>query len=514
MNRPKPLLLMIQDGWGVRKEREGNAVELGATPNWHRYWNEYPHTLLAASGEAVGLPEGTMGNSEVGHLNIGAGRVVYQDFTRINKAIRDGSFFDNPVIGGCLNRLARSGRALHLMGLCSDIGVHAHTDHLFALIESAKRAGVARVFIHALTDGRDSPPDSGRGYLELVQRKADASGIAAIATVQGRFYAMDRDKRWDRVQKGFEAIVCGRGVARASAAEAVERSYADGVTDEFIVPAVMQRDGKPVGPVEDGDGMIFFNFRADRAREITRAIALPDFAEFERCRVPKLSGYVCMTEYDETFGLPVAFPSEALANILGEVISKAGLTQLRIAETEKYAHVTFFFNGGEEKSIPGEERCLIPSPREVPTYDLKPEMSAYLVTEELLRRIASGAYDVIILNFANGDMVGHTGVLPAAIKAVEAVDQCIGRIVPAVLAQGGEVLLTADHGNCEEMLDAGGRPMTAHSTGPVHFICVSEQHRDAKLRPGGALCDIAPTMLEILGLPQPAEMSGRTLIQG
>jgi len=502
---------MILDGWGWRESHDANAVEMGKTPNWHKLWADYPHTLLKASGEAVGLPAGTMGNSEVGHLNIGAGRVVYQDFTRINKAVSDGSFFSNEVIAGCLSKLAASGRMLHLMGLCSDIGVHAHIDHLAALIDYAKRAGVTRVAIHAFTDGRDSPPDSGKGYLERIQQKADASGIARIATVMGRYYAMDRDKRWDRIEKAYDALVCGKGVAVKSAAEAIARSYAEDVTDEFILPAVIMDGGKPVAAMEAGDGIIFFNFRADRARQITRALALSDFNEFKRCRVPSLSSYICMTEYDETFGLPVAFPSEQLTNLFGEVISRAGLRQLRIAETEKYAHVTFFFNGGEEKTFPGEERCLIPSPREVATYDEKPEMSAYGVTEELLKKIASDAYDVIVLNFANGDMVGHTGDIDAAIKAVGAVDECVGRIVPAVLAKGGDLLVTADHGNCEEMKEPGGKPMTAHSTGPVPFIYVSNAEHKAKLRAGG-LSDIAPTMLGILGLTKPAEMTGSSLI--
>ncbi len=509
---PKPLLLMILDGWGWRDSRESNAVEMGRTPNWHRLWNEYPHTLIDAAGESVGLPAGTMGNSEVGHLNIGAGRVVYQDFTRINKAIRDGSFFENEVIGAALAKLAASGKALHLMGLCSDIGVHAHIDHLAALIDYAKKAGVERAFIHAFTDGRDSPPDSGKGYLELVQRKSDESGIARIATVMGRYYAMDRDKRWDRIQKAYDALVHGEGVAVSSAADAIARSYAADVTDEFVVPSVITEAGEAVGRIEDGDAVIFFNFRADRAREITRALALPDFNEFERRGAPRLASFICMTEYDENFGLPVAFPSESLVNLLGDVISRAGLKQLRIAETEKYAHVTFFFNGGEENTFPGEERCLIPSPRDVATYDLKPEMSAFGVTDELLKRIASDAYDVIVLNFANGDMVGHTGSLAAAIKAVEAVDECIGRIVPAVLAKGGCALITADHGNCEQMSEPDGKPMTAHTVLPVPFIYVANDARGRKLRKSGGLSDIAPTMLELLGIKQPPEMTGESLM--
>ena len=381
---------MILDGWGMREAKENNAIALGHTPNWDRLWLGRPKSILECSGLAVGLPEGTMGNSEVGHLTIGAGRVLYQDFTRINKSIEDGSFFTNQVLIDCFSQLASSGRTLHLMGLCSDIGVHAHIDHLFALLDLAKSSGVGRVLVHAITDGRDSPPTSGKGYIEKVQQKVDQVGNATIATVMGRFYAMDRDKRWDRTAKAYEALVDGRGVTTTTAGEAVERSYAQGVTDEFIVPAVIQNvEGDPAR-IEDGDSFVFFNFRADRARQITRALTFEQFDDFERPRVPKFSRFVCMTEYDETFGLPVVFSPQTLTNIFGTVISSEGLKQLRIAETEKYAHVTFFFNGGEEKVLPGEDRCLIPSPRDVPTYDKKPEMSAYEVTEEVIKRIGQG----------------------------------------------------------------------------------------------------------------------------
>ena len=507
----KPLMLMILDGWGYRKEKTHNAVESGKTPNWHRLWSEYPHTILECSGEAVGLPSGTMGNSEVGHLNIGAGRVVYQDFTLINKAIKDGSFFKNRVFLECFKKVKDAKGALHLMGLCSDIGVHAHIDHLFALLDFAKREKIQKVFIHCFTDGRDSPPTSGKGYIEKVERKALEVGNAKIATIMGRYYAMDRDKRWDRVEKAYLAVVDGRGAAASFSDETVTQSYDGGVTDEFIVPAVITEHGKAVATMNDGDAVIFFNFRSDRAREITRAINFKEFDGFKRERVPKLSCYVCMTEYDETFNLPVAFPQEQLKNILGEVISKAGLKQLRIAETEKYAHVTFFFNGGEEKKIEGEDRVLIPSPRDVPTYDKKPEMSAYGVTDEAIKRIEADMYDVIILNFANGDMVGHTGQMDAAVKAVEAVDACIGRIVPAVLKKGGALIITADHGNCEEMVAGDGGPMTAHTTDPVPLVYVSNDADKIKLRDGGGLSDIAPTMLGLLGIAKPEEMTGKSL---
>ena len=511
-HRPKPLMLMILDGWGWRTEKKANAVELGRTPHWHALWKNHPHTLLAACGEDVGLPAGTMGNSEVGHLNIGAGRVVYQDLSRINRSIADKSFFVIPELTKNLTALAQSGKPLHLIGLCSDIGVHAHIDHLFALIDAAKNSGVKSVFIHAITDGRDSPPDSGLGYIERIQKKAEESEIAKIATVSGRYYAMDRDKRWDRIAKAFAAIVDGEGKKNTSAMDAVKASYAEGITDEFIIPSVIMENTKPVGKIQDGDGVLFFNFRSDRARELTRAFTFENFSEFPRARSPKLSFFLGMTRYDETFHLPALFPPEKLTNILSAVLSRNGLTQLHIAETEKYAHVTFFFNGGEEKPFPGEERILIPSPKDVATYDLKPQMSADEVTDAVLKDIAAWKSDVIILNFANGDMVGHSGKLDAAIKAVERVDACLKKIVDAVLKNGGELLITADHGNCEEMEQAGGSPLTSHSMNPVPMIHVVDPVKRHALRSGGRLCDIAPTMLDILGIPQPAEMTGKSLI--
>jgi 2,3-bisphosphoglycerate-independent phosphoglycerate mutase len=508
----QPLLLMILDGWGINPDPDHNAVAQASTPNLDRFLAEYPHVQIRTSGMAVGLPEGQMGNSEVGHLNIGAGRIVYQDLTRISKAIDDGDFFTNPVLLECIARTKEAGGRLHLAGLLSDGGVHSHNSHLSALLELAKREGVSEVFVHCLLDGRDTPPQSGSDYLSRLEAEMERIGCGRIATVMGRYYAMDRDNRWERVERAYNAMVRGQGELSPTAEEAIRRSYTEGVYDEFVLPTVITAGGQPVATVRDGDGVIFFNFRSDRAREITRALALDTFDGFQRPGHPRLSSYVCMTEYDATFGLPIAFPQLEMTNLLGGVLSNAGLTQLRIAETEKYAHVTFFFNGGVETPFPGEERCLIPSPKEVATYDQKPEMSAYQVTEELLSRLERDLYDVIVLNFANCDMVGHTGVLESAIKAVEAVDACVGRVVESVLARGGRLLITADHGNAERMMDANGEPFTAHTTNPVWLILVDESRRDATLRQGGRLADIAPTMLKLLGLPQPREMSGESLV--
>jgi 2,3-bisphosphoglycerate-independent phosphoglycerate mutase len=508
----QPLLLMILDGWGVNPHSENNAIALARTPNMTRLCAEYPCVDIGTSGMSVGLPEGQMGNSEVGHLNIGAGRVVYQELTRISKAISDGDFFTNPVLLDCIARTKSADGRLHLAGLISDGGVHSHNTHLYALLELARQQGVKEVFIHCLLDGRDTPPKSGAEYIAQLEAKIAEIGTGKIATVMGRYYAMDRDNRWERVEKAYAAMVYGEGAGFASAAEIIEGSYSAGVDDEFVIPSVIMVDGAPVGQVRDGDGFIFFNFRSDRAREITRTLTDPEFKGFQRRILPRLASYVCMTSYDETFGLPLAFASEDLKNILGEILGKAGLTQLRIAETEKYAHVTFFFNGGNEVPFPGEERCLIPSPKEVPTYDKKPEMSAYLVTDELLKRLDSDKYDAIVLNFANADMVGHTGILPAAIRAIEAVDDCVGRLVEKVLAKGGRVIITADHGNAEMMADENGGPHTAHTTDRVPLILVDDMRKGARLR-AGILADIAPTMLEILGLPKPVEMTGRSLIE-
>ncbi len=512
-NMPKqPLLLMILDGWGINPSPDNNAIALADTPNMTRLCAEYSYTSIGTSGMSVGLPEGQMGNSEVGHLNIGAGRIVYQDLTRISKAIDDGDFFTNPVLLDCIDRTKKAGGRLHLAGLLSDGGVHSHETHLYALLELAKREGLDDVFVHCLLDGRETPPKSGADYLARLEAKIAEIGCGRIATVMGRYYAMDRDNRWERVGKAYAAMVCGEGEYRASAGEAINRSYQAGVTDEFVVPAVIAANGEPVGKVRDGDGFIFFNFRSDRAREITKALALSEFKGFERRFHPQLASYVCMTVYDETFGLPAAFPGEELKNIFGEVLSRAGLAQLRIAETEKYAHVTFFFNGGNEVPFPGEDRCLIPSPKDVPTYDKKPEMSAYPVTDELLRLLDEDKYDVIVLNFANADMVGHTGILPAAVKAIAALDDCIGRLTAKVLAKGGGAIITADHGNAEIMKDEEGGPHTAHTTDRVPLILVDDDRKTVKLRTG-ILADIAPTILDILGLPKPAEMTGRSLIE-
>jgi len=508
----KPLLLMILDGWGINRNPDHNAVALARTPNLNRLLAEYPHAEIRTSGMAVGLPDGQMGNSEVGHLNIGAGRVVYQDLTRITKSILDGDFVTNPVLLECIARTKASGGRLHLSGLLSDGGVHSHNTHLYALLELAKQKGLTEVFVHCLLDGRDTPPQSGAGYLEQLEAEISRIGCGKIATVMGRYYAMDRDNRWDRVEKAYNAMICGEGEQRASSKEAIQQSYAAGVHDEFAVPAVITENGAPVGTVRDGDGFIFFNFRSDRAREITRAIALDGFDGFERHCRPKLAGYVCMTEYDATFGLPIAFGQEELTSLFGGVLANAGLKQLRIAETEKYAHVTFFFNGGVETPFSGEERCLIPSPKEVATYDQKPEMSAYLVTDELLARIDRDIYDVIVLNFANCDMVGHTGIEAAAVKAVEAVDACVGRIVEKVRAKGGAALITADHGNAEQMADEIGGPFTAHTCNNVWLVLVDDSRKGVTLREGGKLADIAPTMLKMLGLPQPKEMTGESLL--
>lgn len=508
----QPLLLMILDGWGLNPAAENNAIAQARTPNMTRLCRDYPCTDIGTSGMSVGLPEGQMGNSEVGHLNIGAGRIVYQDLTRISKAINDGDFFTNPVLLDCLAKTRQAGGRLHLAGLLSDGGVHSHNTHLYGLLELARQQGFTEVFVHCLLDGRDTPPKSGADYLSQLEKEMARIGVGRVATVIGRYYAMDRDNRWDRVEKAYAAMVSGAGDTAPDSAAAITASYAAGVNDEFVVPTVITSAGAPVGPVRDGDGFIFFNFRSDRAREITRALALADCPGFSRSVRPRLSSYVCMTEYDATFGLPIAFGPEALTNILGGVLAAAGKVQLRIAETEKYAHVTFFFNGGVEEPFPGEVRCLIPSPKEVATYDLKPEMSAYPVTEELLKRLDSDAYDVIVLNFANADMVGHTGILPAAVKAIETVDDCVGRLVEKVLSHGGRVIITADHGNAEVMVDESGGPHTAHTTDRVPLILVDDSRKGGVLRSGGILADIAPTMLELLGLPQPKEMTGTSLL--
>jgi len=510
MNRPKPLALIILDGYGLRDDVEGNAVKAANTPNLDKFMSENPMTTLDAAGEAVGLPEGQMGNSEVGHLNLGAGRTVYQDYTRINKAIEDKSLFDNQVLKDAYKYVDDGDHALHLMGLLSDGGVHSHIQHLYGLLEMAKEYGIKKVYIHAMLDGRDTPPKSGAGYIEDLSEKLAELGVGQIATVSGRYYAMDRDNRWERSKKAYDAMVLGEGNSNDDAYQAVKNSYDDGVNDEFVLPVVIEEDGEAVATINDGDAVIFFNFRGDRARQITRALALKEFEGFDRpAEHPENLSYICLTEYDEEFGLQVAFPTIEIKNGLGETLSKNGMKQLRIAETEKYAHVTFFFNGGIEKKYPGEDRKLIPSPK-VATYDLKPEMSAYEVTDALLERIAEDKYDVIVLNFANCDMVGHTGFIDAAVKAVETVDECMGKVVPAILEKGGQILMTADHGNSEKMVDTDGEPFTAHTISPVPLVYIGGPEGTSMKH--GKLADIAPTMLTILGLDIPEEMTGDVLL--
>nr|WP_326214508.1 2,3-bisphosphoglycerate-independent phosphoglycerate mutase [uncultured Oscillibacter sp.] len=499
-----PTTLIIMDGFGLTNGVVGNAIRAASTPRLDQFFQEYAHTTLRASGLDVGLPDGQMGNSEVGHTNIGAGRVVFQDLPRITKAIRDGSFFENPAYNHAMDACLEKGTALHLMGLLSDGGVHSHLDHLFALLEMAKRKGLEKVYIHAFLDGRDVSPTSGADFMARTVEQCRSIGVGKIATVMGRYYAMDRDKRWDRVEMAYDAMVYGEGSTfNPVPVAAVKDSYAAGVTDEFVEPVVCDRDGT----ISDNDSVIFFNFRPDRAREITRSLVDPEFDGFTRQFFPLT--FVCNTEYDASMpNVEVAFPRVSVANGLGEYLSQMGLTQLRIAETEKYAHVTFFFNGGTETVFPGEDRVLVPSPK-VATYDLQPEMSAVEVTDKCVERIESGAYDVIILNFANCDMVGHTGVYEAAVKAVETVDTCVGRVVDATMKMGGIAMITADHGNAEQMEEPDGSPMTAHTTNPVPFILCGA---GTELRSDGRLADIAPTILDVMGLACPPEMDGKTLI--
>ncbi|MHC4061662.1 MAG: 2,3-bisphosphoglycerate-independent phosphoglycerate mutase [Planctomycetota bacterium] len=512
----KPFALIIRDGWGYNAnpdEDEFNAVKCANTPVDDMLMAEYPNCLIHTSGEDVGLPNGTMGNSEVGHQNIGAGRIVPQESVRISRAIRDGSFSENEEFMKLVKAVKANNGRMHLMGLCSDIGVHSLLDHLYGLLKLAKRSDLKDVFIHAFTDGRDSPPDSGAGYIADIEENAKKIGVGTIASVMGRFYGMDRDSRWERVQSAYECITLGKGLKAASAAEAVANSYAKGVTDEFIEPTcIVNSDNEPVGTVQDGDGIIFFNFRGDRPRELTRAFVEPDFKEFVRMTKLNIS-YVCMTEYDATLPAPVAFPKPPkMKNILGVYWSSLGLKQFRCAETEKYAHVTFFFNDYTEKPFSGEDRQIVPSPR-VRTYDLKPEMSAYEVTDVVLQRLDSNKYDVVVVNFANPDMVGHTGVLAAAVKAAEAVDECVGRVLDKVKGVGGRAVITADHGNFEKMWDTEkNQPHTAHTVGDVPLILFDERYKGAKLREGGRLADVGPTLLEMMKLPQPDEMTGQSLL--
>ncbi|WP_315576875.1 2,3-bisphosphoglycerate-independent phosphoglycerate mutase [Oribacterium parvum] len=507
----KPTVLLILDGYGERKEKEGNAIALAKTPVMDRLKKEFPYVEGQASGLFVGLPDGQMGNSEVGHMNMGAGRIVYQELTRITKSIQDGDFFENKALKAAVEHCKKEDSALHFMGLVSSGGVHSHIEHIYGLLELAKRAGLKKVYLHAFLDGRDTPPDSGKSFLLAVEKKMQELGVGEIATISGRYYAMDRDKNYDRVEKAYRAMVDGTGEKASSVEEAIDASYAKKVYDEFVLPTVIEKDGA-VHTVSDGDAMIFFNFRPDRAREICHAFCDDDFSFFER-GARKNIFFVCFTDYDPTIpNKHVAFEKEEIHNTLGEVVSNLGKNQLRIAETEKYAHVTFFFNGGKEEPYENEDRILVPSPKEVPTYDLKPEMSCYTVTEKLTEAIHSGKYDLVVANFANPDMVGHTGVLPAAIKAIEVVDECMGKVVDAVESMHGNLFILADHGNADIMIDEKtGEPYTAHTTNPVPFILVSEEKH--KLREGGCLADVAPTLLELMGIPQPKEMTGKSLLE-
>lgn len=506
----QPTALIILDGFALREETYGNAIAQASKPNFDRYWEQYPHTTLTASGEAVGLPQGQMGNSEVGHLNIGAGRIVYQSLTRVNVAIREGEFERNETFVNAIKHVKQKGSNLHLFGLLSDGGVHSHINHMFALLRLAAKEGIENVYIHAFLDGRDVGPQTAKGYIEQTYKVIEETGVGQFATVSGRYYSMDRDKRWDRVEKCYRAMVYGEGPTYKDAYECVEDSYANGIYDEFVLPSVIVReDETPVATINDDDAIIFYNFRPDRAIQIARVFTNDDFREFDRgSKVPHIPEFVCMTQFSETVGGYVAFKPTNLDNTLGEVISQAGLKQLRIAETEKYPHVTFFFSGGREAEFPGEERILINSPK-VATYDLQPEMSIYEVTDALVKEIEADKHDAIILNFANCDMVGHSGMMEPTIKAVEATDECLGKVVEAIVAKGGTAIITADHGNADEELTPEGQPMTAHTTNPVPFIVTKE---GAQLREDGILGDIAPTMLTLLGLEQPKEMTGKTLI--
>ncbi|HUZ45330.1 MAG TPA: 2,3-bisphosphoglycerate-independent phosphoglycerate mutase [Terriglobia bacterium] len=509
MNRPKPVVLIIMDGWGYRAERENNAIALAQTPNYDQFLKAYPHTLVYTSGERVGLPDGLMGNSEVGHLNIGAGRVVYQEITRIDAAIQRGDFFKNPA----LLALMEQGRKtrLHLMGLLSDGGVHSHQRHLYALLKMARENHVQEVFVHVFTDGRDTAPNNGAEYIAALQKQMREFGVGKIASVSGRYYAMDRDNRWQRSQMAYDAMVNGEGIKADDPIAAVKQSYNQGVTDEFVVPVVItDAQGQPTATIRSDDAVMYFNFRADRARQLTRALTQADLDAFPRRGFPEKLHYLSMTRYDKTFTTPYVFPPQSLTHILASVMEELDLKNLRVAETEKYAHVTYFFNGGVEKAYSGEERIMVPSPK-VATYDLQPQMSAQGVMETVVKAVNEGSRDVIIVNFANADMVGHSGKLEPTVKAVETVDACLGEIYKAVRAKGGAMLVTADHGNAELMVDPKtGGPHTAHTTNPVPLILIAEK-LPQKLREGGALADISPTILGILGVPQPKEMSGHDL---
>ncbi len=507
----KPTVLMILDGYGLNECEKGNAVAEAKTPVMDQLMKEYPFVKGNASGMAVGLPEGQMGNSEVGHLNMGAGRIVYQDLTKITKAIQDGDFFENKALLSACENVKANDSSLHLMGLVSDGGVHSHIEHIYGLLELAKRQGIEKVYVHCFLDGRDTPPASGKEYVEQLEAKMKELGVGEVATVMGRYYAMDRDNRWDRVEKAYRALVYGEGEQAASGPAGIQASYDKDTTDEFVLPTVVMKDGKPTATVKEKDSIIFFNFRPDRAREITRTFCDDEFTGFDRGERVKTT-YVCFTEYDVTIeNKEIAFVKEEITNTFGEYLAAHGLKQARIAETEKYAHVTFFFNGGVEEPNEGEDRILVKSPK-VATYDLKPEMSAYEVCDKLTEAIRSGKYDVIIINFANPDMVGHTGVEAAAIKAIEAVDECVGKAVAAIKEVDGQMFICADHGNAEQLIDdETGEPFTAHTTNPVPFILVNADPA-YRLREGGCLADIAPTLIQLMGMEQPKEMTGKSLL--
>lgn len=507
MDKQQPVVLMILDGWGISKQTEGNAIAQSSTPNMDKLLSQYAHSQLLCSGEAVGLPDGQQGNSEVGHLNLGAGRVVYQELTRINKAVREHTLQENVAFQQVMDGCIASGKPLHLMGLVSPGGVHSHSDHLYGLLELARDKNVPQVYVHCFLDGRDVGPSTGLGFVQELEDKLSELGVGKIATVSGRYYAMDRDNRWERVEKAYLAMTQGIGETAESAAKAVEQSYAKGETDEFVLPTVVQTNGQPTGMIGAGDGVIFFNFRGDRAREITKAFVNKEFDGFGREYLGV--NYVAMTQYEEGLDVTVAFPPQDLHNTLGQVLAANNIKQFRVAETEKYAHVTFFFNGGVEDPNPMEDRLLVPSPK-VATYDLQPEMSAIAVKENLVQTIQNGDYPFLLVNFANTDMVGHTGIPEATQKAVETVDACVGEVADAVLAAGGVLLITADHGNAEQMVDpVKGTPHTAHTANPVPFVVVSEKAYQAK---DGSLQDVAPTVLKLLGIEKPADMTGNSLI--
>ncbi|GGA67503.1 2,3-bisphosphoglycerate-independent phosphoglycerate mutase [Ornithinibacillus halotolerans] len=511
MSTNKLAALIILDGFAIRDEEKGNAVKQANKPNFDRYWNTFPHNQLEASGEAVGLPEGQMGNSEVGHLNIGAGRIVYQSLTRVNLSIREGDFFEKKAFLKSMNSAKQKNKSLHIFGLLSDGGVHSHIEHLFALLKLAKQQGLEKVYVHAFLDGRDVGPQTAKGYIESTEEKMIEYGVGKIATVSGRYYSMDRDKRWDRVKKSYDAMVYGEGPTYKNALDVIEDSYANGIYDEFVIPSVIvDENGEPVGKVEDEDSIIFYNFRPDRAIQISRTFANEDFHDFDRGpNVPKDLDFVMLTQFSESVDGFVAYEPTNLDNTIGEVLSQHNLKQLRIAETEKYPHVTFFMSGGREQEFPGEKRILIDSPK-VATYDLKPEMSAYEVTDALLTELDKGEINAVILNFANPDMVGHSGMLEPTIKAVEVVDECLGKVVDKIIELGGHAIITADHGNSDEVLTLEGNPMTAHTTNPVPVIVTKE---GIELRDGGILADLAPTLLDLLQVDKPKEMTGTSLIK-